>query len=110
MLQRDFTATAAGSDQGSERLFEMEGVDFLESYITVLDIMKNFGIGTTAGAKRFQAHNVATGLTQMREQKAGKNCFSDARIGAGDENNTRTHASQVLTTDGTDGTDKVRET
>jgi hypothetical protein len=96
LLQRYFAAVEAGGDQGGERFFEMEGVDFVEGEIAILETVKEFGVGTASGAEGFEGEGTASGLAQMSEQQARQDGFADSGVGAGDEEDTWAHCTNVF--------------
>jgi hypothetical protein len=100
----------AGGDEGRYGFFEVEGVDFIECQVPVLESVEEFGVGAATGTKGFKRESVTTCLTKVREQKSGQDGLANGRVCAGDEDDSRAHVPEVLTTDFTDGTDKKRET
>lgn len=68
--------------------------------------MQKLNVRGTARTERFHGEGVAAELAEVIKEQAGEQSFTNAGVGAGDEDNSRPHVPGVLTTDYTDGTDK----
>jgi hypothetical protein len=85
VVEVDGPAVDAGGDEGSDRLGEVERVDFVKGQDSVLQGVEERCIGATAGAKGFEGQRVAILFPQVAEEQRGQEGFADTGVGAGDE-------------------------
>jgi hypothetical protein len=91
----------SGRRPGGKRLGKKEGGDLVGRQLAVPNCARAFCVGSVAGAERFYRQRVASALPQVVEEQSGQQGFADARIGAGDENDTRqanlVHGAELTT-------------
>ena len=75
-----------GGDEGSKRLGKKEWGDLVGRQFAVLNRAQEFRVGSAAGAEGFHRQRMAAALAQVVEEQPGQQGFTDAGVGAGDEN------------------------
>jgi hypothetical protein len=82
----------------------MERCDLVDCQVTVLNRVKEFRVGSAAGAEWFHGQRMAAGLAQVMEEQSGQQGLAHAGVGTSDEDDARQTSSfhdRELTTEQT---------
>ena len=79
---------SSGGNQRGKRLRKKEGGDLVKRQFPVLNRVQEFCVFSAAGAEWFHGQRVAAILPQVVEEQSGEQGFTNAGVGAGNEDDS----------------------